>query len=277
MKQESYFENAAGEKFRFVEIVPENPFAAILAVHGYAEHIGRYEHIASFFSERGFSFYMMENRGHGMSVGKRGHIDKFDIFLDDLHFFRKIVERKINGLPLFGLAHSNGSLILARYSLKYGHGFKGLVLSGIPIRSAAKINPIKFKAGMLLAAIVPKLTLPSTELDPQTICHDKKVVDDYIKDPLVHKVISVRFAREFFWAMEDLNARAKEFTAPVLFQHGSDDRACDPDAAREFYENIASQDKEFIMYEALYHEVYNEPPKHDILTTAADWMKKRMC
>ncbi len=276
MKQESYFQNRGGEKFRFLESAPDNPKAAVLAVHGYAEHIGRYSHMASFFNERGFSFFMMENRGHGMSVGKRGHIDKFDIYLEDLHFFRGIVESKINGLPLFGLAHSNGSLILARYSLENGMGFKGLVLSGIPIRSAAKINPVKFKIGMLLAAVVPRLTIPSTELDPQTICHDPKVVDDYIKDPLVHKVISVGFAREFFRAMEDLNARAKEFTAPVLFQHGGDDRACAPDAARRFFEAVSSQDKDFIMYEALYHEVYNEPPKRDILVTAAEWMEKRM-
>jgi acylglycerol lipase len=276
MTREDYFQNPAGERFRFRENIPENPKASIIAVHGLAEHFGRYLHIEDFFARRGFSFHIMENRGHGKSVGKHIHIDRYDQFIEDLNVFREKVAAENSGRPLFGLAHSNGSLILARYALKYGAGLKGVVLSGLPIRFGSKVNPIKFKAGMFLAGIVPKLTLPNTDLDPHTICHDKKVVADYIADPLVYKVISVGFAKQFFWAMGDLLERAPEFKVPVLMQHGGDDHACSPAAAREFYENISSADKEFILYDGLYHEIYNEPPKLEILGTAAEWLEKRI-
>lgn len=273
---EDYFSNSKGERFRFRENIPDNFIASILCVHGYAEHIGRYLEIERFFVERGFSFHIMENRGHGKSVGQRGHIDKFDIFIEDLHVFRQMIDAKIGNKILFGLGHSNGSLILARYAIKYGDGIKGVVLSGLPIRSSAKINPIKFNTGIFLASFMPKLTLPSTELDPQTLCHDKKIVEDYIADPLVHKVMSLGFVKEFFGSMRNLLDRAPEFKIPVLFQHGGDDRACDPTAAREFYEKISSTDKQIIVYDGLYHEIFNEPQKADILTTSAKWMESRI-
>ena len=80
----------------------------------------------------------------------------------------------------------------------------------------------------------------------------------------------------FFGAMEDLKERAGEFTHPVLFQHGGADRLCSPGAAREFYENIASEDKQFIMYDGLYHEVYNEYEKEEILAAALRWIEERL-
>lgn len=275
MIKEDFLANSAGEQFRYRENIPDGAKAAIIGVHGFAEHIGRYFHIEEFFTGRGFSFHIMENRGHGKSVGKRGHIARYDQYVDDLHVFRKMADADSGGKPLFMLAHSNGSLISARYVLKYGDGVRGLVLSGIPIRPGFKVNPVKLKVGLLLARIAPGLTLPG-ELNPDDICRDRKVVEDYVNDPLVFKVNSVGFAREFFGAMRDLLNRAPEFNLPVLFQHGGDDRLCAPDAAREFYEKISSQDKQFIMYEGLYHEIYNEFEKQQILETAAGWIEKRL-
>ena len=249
--EEGYFTNSAGERFYYVQGGPEKPKAVILAVHGYAEHTGRYRHVMDFMNSRGFSFYMMENRGHGRSPGKRGHIDRYDQFTDDLHEFRIMPEKaaREHGVPLFLLGHSNGSLISARYALAHGDGIRGLVLSGIPIRAAVKVNPVKLKLGFFLAGIAPKLTLPS-EIDPYTLCHDEKVTD--------------------------LLSRAGEFSHPVLFQHGGDDRACDPPSAVEFYEKIASGDKRMQMYEGLWHEIFNEPEKEKILDTAASWIEERI-
>jgi len=277
MKREGFFSNDAGEKFFFVENVPEDRKAAVLAVHGYAEHTGRYGHVSDYLASRGFSFHMMENRGHGRSAGRKGHIERYDDFLDDLDVFRKMVERSADeaGVPLFMLGHSNGSLISARYVLSRGRGVRGLVLSGIPIRTAVKVNPLKLKVGFFLAGIAPRLTLP-TELDPYTLCHDAEVTREYVEDPLVHKVMSVGFAKEFFGAMEDLLGRAADFTHPVLFLHGSDDRACDAAAAVEFHDRISSQDREIIVYEDLWHEVFNEPEKEKILDTAVRWMEDRL-
>lgn len=272
--EEGYYENEAGEKFRYRENEVENPKAAVICVHGYAEHIGRYRHVEERLVARGMSFYMIENRGHGLSVGRKGHIDRYDQFIDDLYFYRNRIMPKVGDTPLFLLGHSNGSLISARYALAHGDGVRGMVLSGIPIRTAMKVNPIKLKAGMILAGIAPTISLP-TEIDPKTLCHDKQIVDAYIKDPLVHKIMSVGFAKEFLGAMANLLERAGEFRTPALFMHGGDDRACDPPSAREFYQKAGVADKKFIMYDNLWHEIFNEPQKEEILRTAIDWIEER--
>ncbi|HOC93100.1 MAG TPA: lysophospholipase [bacterium] len=276
MKREDYFENKGGGRFRYVEHEVEGARAVVMGTHGFAEHIGRYDHVGAFFNSRGMSFYMMDNRGHGKSPGARGHIDSYDQYVDDLHGFRTlVVEEKLRGAPLFLLGHSNGSLITARYCLKHAAGVRGVVLSGILARMAMKVNPLKLKTGMLLSKIVPKLAIPG-EISPSDVCRDKEVVREYENDPLVFKVNTLGFAAQLIWAMEDLNKRAGEFKPPVLFQHGGDDRLCSPEGARAFHDNIASTDKQFILYPGLYHEIYNEFEKDEILAAAADWIDKRL-
>ena len=54
--------------------VPETPRAALLFVHGLAEHSGRYLRTAVHFAERGFACYGFDLRGHGSSQGRRVHI-----------------------------------------------------------------------------------------------------------------------------------------------------------------------------------------------------------
>jgi alpha-beta hydrolase superfamily lysophospholipase len=41
------------------------PSAALLVVHGYAEHSGRYEELGGWYAERGFAVHSYDHRGHG--------------------------------------------------------------------------------------------------------------------------------------------------------------------------------------------------------------------
>ncbi len=45
--------------------------AQVLIVHGLAEHIGRYEHVAALLTGRGFACAGIDCRGHGRSEGRR--------------------------------------------------------------------------------------------------------------------------------------------------------------------------------------------------------------
>jgi alpha-beta hydrolase superfamily lysophospholipase len=60
------------------------PRARMLIVHGIGEHSGRYEHVGSFFAERGLSVSSFDLRGHGLSTGERVHVESFDEYLDDV-------------------------------------------------------------------------------------------------------------------------------------------------------------------------------------------------
>ncbi len=41
----------------------------IVLVHGYAEHSGRYAHVAEYFVQQGYNVHALDHRGHGQSRG----------------------------------------------------------------------------------------------------------------------------------------------------------------------------------------------------------------
>ena len=85
----------------------------MLFVHGFGEHSGRYEGIARWFAERGRSVHAYDQMGHGLSSGARGHVTRFDDYLDDLEFMlNRISAGDSHPLPIL-IGHSLGGLIAA--------------------------------------------------------------------------------------------------------------------------------------------------------------------
>ena len=78
----------------------------VLLVHGFSEHLGRYQHIAAFFADRGWRVTALEFRGHGKSEGKRGHVKRWVHLFEDLQAAMATV-----GRPMALVGHSLGGLI----------------------------------------------------------------------------------------------------------------------------------------------------------------------
>src|SRR6266545_4386016 len=82
------------------------PRAGAILVHGYADHSGRYAHVARHLAARGFAVMTYDYRGHGQAGGRRGHCDHFDEFVGD---FDRACDRArivLGERPLVVLAHS---------------------------------------------------------------------------------------------------------------------------------------------------------------------------
>ncbi|MBT5095623.1 MAG: hypothetical protein HOM21_15335, partial [Halobacteriovoraceae bacterium] len=56
----------------------------VLLTHGVLEHSGRYQHFIELLNQQNFTVYSYDLRGHGLSYGVRGHIRKFQSYVDDL-------------------------------------------------------------------------------------------------------------------------------------------------------------------------------------------------
>ena len=105
------------------------PKALINIVHGFGEYMERYNHWAMRFVEKGYVVHSIDNRGHGKSDGKRGHVDKHDDFLNDIDVLVKESKKLYPDLPQFIYGHSMGGNIVSNYILKRETDFKGAVLS----------------------------------------------------------------------------------------------------------------------------------------------------
>ena len=110
---ESTFGGSGGLDLYYQSWLPQTESNAIVAiVHGFGEHSGRYQNIVQHLVPLGYGIYGFDNRGHGRSPGRRGHIDSWREYHDDVAAFLTFIRKSGPSKPLFLLGHSMGTLIV---------------------------------------------------------------------------------------------------------------------------------------------------------------------
>jgi acylglycerol lipase len=271
---EGRFAGCKGISLYYQSWLPENkPKALILVVHGFGEHSGRYSNLVEYFLPRGYGVYAVDLRGHGRSAGLRGYSDRFANFVEELEKFREVVHCSHPALPGFLLGHSTGGTIAASYSIAYPDRFRGLVLSGALLSPPEDVPALTIFAARVLSRLAPKTGL--YRIDANLISRDKRVVDEYIGDPLVYwGKVRARMGVELMDAMADIRRRVSEISLPVLILHGESDRISDPEGSRIVFGGVSSPDKTIKLYPGLFHEIFNEPERNLVLADMDEWLLK---
>lgn len=270
--KKGYITTADNIKIFYRCILTDQPKASVFIVHGLGEHSGRYGNIINALKD--YNLFLFDLRGHGESGGKRGHVIRFDEYLDDIDALRNEVKPLMRGKS-FLLGHSMGGLIVLRYAIYRSEGLAGVAASGPLLGVNVKVPKIKDMLGRVVANVLPGL-LMSNEIDTNMLSHDKAVVDAYNSDPLVHSKVSARWYVEMIKAMEDTNANAEKLTIPCLIMHGSSDALTNPRSSRMFFEHAGSKDKTYKLYEGYYHEIFNEVEKQKPLSDLSEWIIKKI-
>ncbi|RME45356.1 MAG: alpha/beta fold hydrolase, partial [Chloroflexi bacterium] len=104
-----------------------DPRAVLVIVHGYAEHSGRYQHVAEYFVERGYAVYALDHRGHGRSEGERAYVDRYNDLLVDLRTFVELVRQRELARRIFMVGHSMGGALATLFAAEHGDLLHGLV------------------------------------------------------------------------------------------------------------------------------------------------------
>ena len=93
------------------------PWASVLLVHGLGEHSGRFEHVGDQLTAAGLAVWAYDHRGMGGSGGRRGDVERWSLYHDDLAERLADVRASASGRPVVLYSHSLGSLIAAGYLL----------------------------------------------------------------------------------------------------------------------------------------------------------------
>jgi len=251
--------------------------AVLLFVHGLAEHSGRYLHVLDHFANAGFDCWAHDYRGHGQSPGLRVHVGQFDEFLVDLTAARRLVREAQPDLPFFLVGHSQGGLIVLREALTHPQGLEGIVVSSPFLGmhpDAAPPAPLHMVAN-IVSTFAPKLMF-SKVAEPSALSRDPKVPEAYIADPLVSSTVSARWFTSVLAAHADTHARASTLSLPALIMQSGDDRVADPAATRSWVANAPSDLIDYVEWEGLYHEMFNEPEKEEVFTRVEAWLQERL-
>ena len=258
------------------ELRPDSPKAEVVVLHGYGDHSGRYLEIMRYLAKAGYAVHAVDYRGHGQADGRRGHVDRFSEYLDDLDVFFGKVKEKAQGRKLFGLGHSHGGLLLIDYAItRPDSGFSGVVLSDPYLK--LKFAPPKYLVMLsgLLSKIIPWLSV-SNELKPEMLTRDEVIQRATAADPLYNRNATPRWFVESNLAQAEVKLRAPEFRWPSLWLLGTDDPIANPQAARELYDRIGSKDKELVEYSGFRHEILNEVGREKAYADLTRWLDARV-
>jgi alpha-beta hydrolase superfamily lysophospholipase len=251
------------------------PKAIVLLVHGYAEHLGRYEHVAARLNRSGYGVYAVDHWGHGNSDGVPGFVPAFSVYLDGVAALLERVKAAHPGVPRILLGHSMGGLIAAAFLLRWQQEFAGAVLSGPAIKASQEPPALTIAIAKLLSRIAPRLGV--LQLDGSLVSRDPKVVADYLADPLVYKgKVGARLGAEMFAAMHEVQAQAASITLPILLLHGAQDGLAAPAGSEFLHQHVGSTDKTLKIYPGLYHEIFNEPEQQMVLGDVVAWMDRHV-
>jgi alpha-beta hydrolase superfamily lysophospholipase len=238
-----------------------DPARLIVLVHGYGEHIGRYEHVARALVARGSSVVGPDHAGHGRSPGDRALVEDFESIVDDL---RAVVEQARGDLPVVMVGHSMGGLIATRYAQRHREDLAGLVLSGPAIGLAPVFE------GWLAAP-----QLPSDPIDGAVLSRDLAVGEAYVADPLVYHGGWKRPTLEAFVAADAAIAAGPVFgDLPLLYVHGGEDQLVPVALARPVVERLAGPDSDLRVIEGARHEVFNELDQDATIALVADFAER---
>jgi alpha-beta hydrolase superfamily lysophospholipase len=273
---EGHFQGVRNLKIYYQGWLPDGDVTGVLlVVHGLGEHGGRYMNVVDHFVPLGYAVYALDHIGHGKSDGDREMVDRFADFTDTLAVFVGMVKGWQAGKPLFLLGHSMGGAIATTYLLDHQDQFDGAIISAPAIKVDDSVSSVTIAVSKVLSRIAPKMGVLA--LDVNGVSRDPGVVAAYVADPLVFQgKTPARLAAELLGAMQRITAEAGRISLPLIVVQGSSDALVNPAGARMLHDMAASADKTIHVYDGLFHEVFNEPERDQVLGDVAAWLAARV-
>jgi acylglycerol lipase len=239
-------------------------------VHGIGNHGGGYAALAETLAAGGYTVHAIDQRGHGRSDGPRVSVDRFGDLVEDLRTFIAKIRACAGTEPVFLFGHSWGGLVSLAYAISWQDEIDGLVLCAPGIRPAAA-SPEQIAVVRELARTAPDT--PAVEVNLDKLSRNPLAQQAFNDDPLVHRGrIPARMAVETLDAISEVTTNIARITLPILLLHGTEDHVADPSGSQFVYDHVASTDRTLKLYDGLWHQLFNEPERDEVLTDLSDWI-----
>ncbi|TMW61640.1 hypothetical protein Poli38472_010703 [Pythium oligandrum] len=267
----------------------------VLFVHGIGEYARRFTHLFDALCADGFGVIAYDMIGHGRSDcdyrQERGHAELFQHMVDDTNAFitfaKKTIYPEVLGdtspPALIFMGMSYGTLVGLHTVLSEQHSFSGMVLTA-PAISVEWTCVLKCQAIFMrpLGKLIPHMRI-TPGVNYNYLSRDPAFVADYLADSMVIKAkMTARMALETLKAMKKLRTDTRVTTAssafcqiPVLFVQGSADKITSVAQAEEFHRNMATKDKRFEKLDGLFHCIFDEPEKEQVMKIITSWLNER--
>jgi len=276
------FKDSHGVEITFYEWPVAQPRAIVQLVHGLGEHARRWDQVAAMFNRAGYSVYVDDLRGHGLTgkaqlasgqtktLGNLGP-GGLPAAYEQVHEFSQLISKENKNLPLVLLGHSYGSFIAQKLIKAYSGEYAAVILSG-----SALLTPLHLNAGPRNAkwAKTPGAT------GFEWLSRDAKVGQKFAKDPLTFyadplKLFGVRNALKLFHTPKP----SIRPDLPLLILVGADDPVGgvkSNKALADAYVKAGLNNVTLITYDDARHEVFNEINSDEVSADTLEWLKAQL-
>ena len=275
-RTEGHFRGHKDYELFYQSWLPTKAVGTLVVTHGLGEHSECYDRLARGLAESQLNIFAWDLRGHGRSEGKRGVIENFADYTNDLaHFITHLKTLSLKP-PYILLGHSMGALVNLRAILQHGTmDVVAICLSSPLVGLTLRVPELKKKAAQILAKYMPTYTLYN-EVHFTDLTRDKRVIEEYSRDPLRHDRSSALLYLQITENMEFVLENAHTIHLPVLLQQAGNDRVVDRETSRRLFDNLGSKDKDWIIYEGFKHEIFNETERSRVYQDLIQWLKQRI-
>lgn len=273
--KDGYITTRDGLKLHYQTLINPEEKAAIVMSHGFCEFISKYTETLYYFYQMGYSVFIVEHRGHGLSDRQvkglcKVHVDRFEDYIVDFNeFIEKVVIPESITERLFLFAHSMGGAIGALYLEKYPRVFERAILSSpmIKLKTGRRPKPVVKMVSIL--TILPffrkKYILGHHDYDhsfkyPKCSCLSKARYTYQYNERERDEHYQTNGAT-YGWSKESVNVskkilkKASLVEIPVIIMQAAMDTLVVPEAQNEFAE--LAKDCKVIRFEGSKHEIFN--------------------
>lgn len=266
---------ARGARLRTLRWEVPEPVGRVLVVHGLGEHAGRYGELAAALGVRGYAVMAYDQRGHGGSEGRRGHVAAFELFVEDVHLARAEAELRLPGPGApFLLGHSMGGLVLLRYLQTYRPSTPGAVLVAPWLRTARAVPRWKLALAHVLRRVAPDLALPEA-VPAEDLTRDPAEARAWEDDPLVHHRVTAGLWDAVLRAQERALEQGVEPSLPTLVLVPGDDPVVDAERTLAWTRALAAPHIEARELPGRRHEPFHDIGREEVFGLVGDWLDAR--
>ncbi|KAI9511470.1 alpha beta-hydrolase [Russula earlei] len=283
-----------------------SPRGVVVFIHGFIEHVTRYEYVHKRWADHGFVVFTFDQRGFGRTAldqkrspgsvyGRTCDADQ----ISDIAWALRVAQEANPTVPLFLMGHSMGGGLVLSFAMRANTQDSVSQLSGIIASSpcilltkpqgaitrwlSSRVRsvlpnqniPVSVEPKVRRCSLFPSVPTRNSAWTTQHLSHDPAVVKDNETDQLIRRSASLRAIDDMLNRGENLAKDYKNWPTalPVLVVHGTEDKVCSVEAAKLFVDRLPASDKNISLYEGGYHELQNEPDgvKEKFVDECVEW------
>ena len=306
MRRESFLSNDGDTDISYCVFAPNKtkPRAIIQLVHGFCDHILRYEYLAEQLCEDGFVLVGNDHVGHGYTAKSEDELG-FTVsgggaacMVKDTHRLTRLMKKEYPDLPVILLGQGMGSIIARIYAEHYSKDIFAAVLigtdgGGVRARAGRKLSQIVIseKGEMERCEMLSKFAFGKynkkfkKEKSPYSwLTSDETQRKEIAEDRLCCFVPTARMMYDTFDMLLAVNkdewAGKIDKKLPILMISGE----CDPfgdygKGVRAVYKKLKKagvKDLTIRLYNEDRHELLFERNKEVVVKNTLDWIKDKL-